>query len=125
MARIDLEKLAKEYGLHVEKRDVGRYHQFKDAEVMVFLDADHTGGPALLRADYAPRCSEFGDQGDISIWSDLFCDKTYQPDIPMFHRHEWLLNDDFNERAIRKIIDKTLEQYKAIKDEKTTGIRNT
>lgn len=115
MARIDLEKLANEYGLHVEKRDLGYYRQFKDAEVMVFLDADHTGGPAMLLADYAPTCSGFGDQGDISIWSDLHCDKTYQPDIPKFHRHECLLNDDFNERAIREIIEKTLEQYRSIK----------
>ena len=44
MARIDLEKLANEYGLHVEKRDLGYYRQFKDAEVMVFLDSAHTGG---------------------------------------------------------------------------------
>lgn len=115
MARIDLEKLANEYGLHVEKNDLGRYRQFKDAEVMVFLDSAHTGGPAMLRADYVPRHSEFGDQGDISIWSNLFCDKTYQPDIPKFHRHECLLNDDFNERSIREIIEKTLEQYRSIK----------
>lgn len=115
MARIDLEKLANEYGLHVEKRDLGYYRQFKDAEVMVFLDSAHTGGPAMLRADYVPRRSEFGDQGDISIWSNLFCDTTYQPDIPKFHRHECLLNDDFNERAIREIIEKTLEQYRSIK----------
>ena len=115
MARIDLEKLANEYGLHVEKRDLGYYRQFKDAEVMVFLDSAHTGGPAMLRADYVPRHSEFGDQGDISIWSNLFCDTTYQPDIPKFHRHECLLNDDFNERAIREIIEKTLGQYRSIK----------
>ena len=115
MARIDLEKLANEYGLHVEKRDLGYYRQFKDAEVMIFLDAAHTGGPAMLRADYVPQRSEFGDQGDISIWSNLFCDKTYQPDIPKFHRHECLLNDDFNERAIREIIEKTLGQYRSIK----------
>ena len=116
MARIDLEKLANEYGLHVEKRDLGRYRQFKDAEVLVFLDADHTGGPAMLWADYVPKCpADFGEQGDISIWSNLFCDKTYQPDIPKFHRHECLYNDDFNEGAIREIIKKTLEQYRSIK----------
>jgi len=115
MARIDLEKLAKEYGLHVEKNDLGRYRQFKDAEVMVFLDAAHTGGPAMLSADYVPARADFGEQGDISIWSDLFCDKTYQPDIPKFHRHECLYNDDFNERAIRETIEKTLSQYRSIK----------
>ena len=115
MARIDLEKLANEYGLHVEKNDLGRYRQFKDAEVMVFLDADHTGGPAMLSADYVPARADFGEQGDISIWSDLHCDKTYQPDIPKFHRHECLLNDDFNERAIRETIEKTLSQYRSVK----------
>lgn len=115
MARIDLEKLANEYGLHVEKNDLGRYRQFKDAEVMVFLDSAHTGGPAMLSADYVPKCPDFGEQGNISIWSELRCDKTYQPDIPKFHRHECLLNDDFNERAVREIIEKTLEQYRSIK----------
>lgn len=105
MAKIDIEQLANEYGLHVEKSDAG---EFKDATVMVFLDSDYTGGPAFMWATYAPN------RGNISVWSDLYCDKCH-PNRPTFHRHESWYNDDYNLEALRKVIEKTLEQYNTVK----------
>ena len=115
--RIDLEKLAKEYGLHVEKSDFGSYGQWKDAEVNVYLDPEHTGGEAMLSAVYPPveiyakyPCTE-----NISVLSDLYKERYYQPDIPKFHCHSGIANDDFNELWLRGIIAKTLDQYNKIK----------
>lgn len=115
--RIDLEKLAGEYGLHVEKSDFGRYGQWKNAKVNVYLDREHTGGQAMLSAVYPPGeiCAKYPCTENISVWSDLYCDRYYQPDIPKFHSHSTINNDDFNELWLRGIIVKTLEQYSKIK----------
>ena len=56
--RINLDKLAAEYGLEIEKNDVGRYKQWKDAEVMLFLPG-HAGTQAIVWGEYPPKGSIF------------------------------------------------------------------
>jgi hypothetical protein len=123
MARIDLEKLAKEYGLHVEKRDFGRYNQWKDAHVAVFLDENHTGCMQLMSGVYPPTdCYvKYPDTENIYIW----CELRIEEGKPMLRCRHCVTNDDFNEQYLRGLIENTLDQYKAVKDEKTTGLRHS
>jgi len=113
MARIDLEALAKEYGLHVERVNVGRHTLWKEAGVCVFIDRTHTGGCAMLWAVYPPAGHKPMRVIDscISMWSDLRCENDHNSGIPKWHKHEVLANDTFNEPAIRKTIENTIAQY--------------
>ena len=122
MARIDLEKLAKEYGLHVEKKDLGWW---TDARLKLYLDKEHTGGACLLSGVKPPTetyvhydCIDY-----ILVCADLRPNK--KSGKMEFHQERRVYNDDYNEQYLRGLIEPTLEQYKAIKDEKTTGLRHS
>lgn len=70
--RLDFEKLAKEYGLDIEKHDYGRYKQWKEAEVYLFLP-NHIGGQAIARTIFPPReALEDYYTKLVSVWSNLY-----------------------------------------------------
>lgn len=107
--KLDLDKLAKEYGLEIEKHDYGRYKQWKDAEVYLFLP-NHIGGQAIVRAIFPPPESlEDYYTKLVSVWSSLYreCDGNFR-----WHRHEFVGNDDFNERYLREVIEDALKVIK-------------
>ena len=106
--RIDLDKLAAEYGLEIEKNDVGRYKQWKDAEVMLFLPG-HAGTQAIVWGEYPPKGSiAYDEPSNLSVWSKLAPEKD---GILHWHKHECLCNDTFNERYLREVIEKSLKIY--------------
>lgn len=107
--RLDFEKLAKEYGLDIEKHDYGRYKQWKEAEVYLFLP-NHIGGQALARAVFPPRETlEDYYTKLVSVWSNLY--KEHDGNF-RWHRHEFMCNDDFNERHLREVIEEALKVIK-------------
>lgn len=104
--RLDFDNLAKEYGLEIEKHDYGMYNQWKDAEVNLFLP-NHIGVDAIARAIFPPReVIEDYYTKNISVWSNLY--KEHDGNF-RWHRHEWIYNDDFNERYIREVIEDALK----------------
>ena len=110
MQRIDLDKLAAEYGLEIEKHDVAvsRYKKWKDAEVMLFLPG-HAGTQAIACGEYPPKESYYYDEpSDLSIWSKLAPEKD---GVLRWHKDECLCNDIFNERYLREVIEKSLKIY--------------
>lgn len=106
--RINLGKLAAEYGLEIENHDVGRYKQWKNAEVMLFLPG-HAGTQAIVWGEYPPIGTiDYDEPDNLSIWNNLAPDKD---GILHWHKHEFLCNDTFNERYLRKVIEKSLKIY--------------
>lgn len=79
--RLDFDKLAKEYGLEIEKHDYGRYNQWKNAEVYLFLP-NHIGGQAIARAVFPPPGAiQDYHTYDVSVWSNLY--KEYDGIFPL------------------------------------------
>lgn len=104
--RLDFDMLAKEYGLEIEKHDHGRYKQWKDAEVYLFLP-NHIGGQAIAWAIFPPReAIEEYHTKNVSVWSNLY--KEHDGNFH-WHRHGIICNDDFNERYLREVIEDALK----------------
>lgn len=107
--RLDFDQLAKEYGLEIEKQDYGRYRQWKDAEVHLFLP-NHIGGQAIARAIFPPpEALEDYRTKLVSVWSNLYKE---HDGIFRWHRHGFVCNDDFNERYLREVIEDALKVIK-------------
>lgn len=113
--KLNFDKLAEDYGLEIVKSDVGRYHQWKDADVDLFLPG-RVGGCYMLTAIFPPDCAICKERYEnVGFWYDL------RPDHDghlSFHRHDpFLCNDTFNEGYIRREIEKALkviEKFKKI-----------
>lgn len=107
--KLDFDKLAKEYGLEIEKHDYGRYNQWKKAKVYLFLPS-HIGGQAIARAVFPPReALEDYHTYNVSVWSNLYKE---HDGIFRWHRHGFICNDDFNERYLREVIEDALKVIK-------------
>ena len=116
--KLNFDKLAEEYGLEIVKSDYGRYKQWKNADVDLFLPG-RVGGCYMLNGVFPPDCAICKERYEtLSLWSDLRPD----PDGHLsFHRHEpFLCNDTFNERYIREEIEKALKVIEEFK--KSNGV---
>ena len=112
--KLNFDKLAEDYGLEIVKSDVGRYHQWKDADVDLYLPG-RAGGCYMLNGLFPPDCANGKERYEnLSLWYDLRPDHNGNL---TFHRYEFLCNDTFNERYIREEIEKALkviEKFKKI-----------
>ena len=105
MDRIDLERIAAEFGLAVEKSDVGTYRQWKDAQLDLYLPGNREAG-YLVRGVYPP----------VENYVHYPCiDNLYLPSgvtryrgIPKFSGMQQIYNDDFNEGWLRRELGKLL-----------------
>ena len=103
--KLNFDKLAEEYGLEIEKSDVGMYKQWKNAYVRLYLPG-RAGGCHILGAIFPP--GDAIDRGfeTLSLWSDLRPERGGL----CFHRHDGnLSNDTFNEHYIREEIEKAIK----------------
>lgn len=113
--KLNFDKLVEEYGLEIEKSDVGRYKQWKNAYVSLYLPG-RAGGCHILGAIFPPGDAIDRGFDTVSLWSDLRPERGGL----CFHRHDVnLSNDTFNEHRIREEIEKAikvLNEYKKNND---------
>ena len=115
MSRINLEQIAAEFGLVVEKSDVGTYKQWKDVQLDLYLPRNKEAG-YLVRGVYPP-VENYAHYPSI--------DNLYLPvgvtrytGKPEFSGRQQIYNDDFNEGSLREKIGKLLDEYRRNHDGK-------
>jgi len=116
MERINLEQLAADFGLVVEKSDVGTYKQWKDARVDLFLPGNKSAG-YVVRGVYPP----------VENYVHYQCiDDIYMPTgvtryrgTPEFSGRQQIYNDTFNEGWLREELGNLLEEFRKYTDKGT------
>jgi len=113
VTRIDIEQIAAEFGLIVEKSDVGTYKQWKNAQLDLYLSGNREAG-YLVRGVYPP----------VENYVHYPCiDNLYLPTgvtryngKPTFSGRQQIYNDDFNEGWLRRELGKLIEEYRRSHD---------
>lgn len=108
MSRIDIEKIAKNFDLIIVRSDYGRYNQWKNALVRLYVDDNYNRGYILEVIDHniEPEYNNIrlaaGIGGINGIRKFLGCRRIF--------------NDDFNERWLIEELDGLLTLYRMHKD---------
>ena len=113
MTRIDLEQIAVEFGLVVEKRDVGTYKQWKNAQLDLYLPGNREAGH-LVRGVYPP-VENYVHYPCIDNL-DLHAGVTRYNGKPTFSGRQQIHNDDFNEGWLRRELRKLIDEYRRSHD---------
>lgn len=113
MTRIDLEQIAAEFGLLVEKRDVGTYRQWQNAQLYLYLPGNREAG-YLVRGVCPPveNYLHYPCIGNL----DLPTGVTMHNGKPEFSGWQQIYNDDFNEGRLRRELGKLIEEYRGSHD---------
>ena len=116
MSRIDLERIAAEFGLVVEKSDVGTYKQWKDAQLDLYLPGNREAG-YLVRGVHPPveNYAHYPSIDNLYLPSGV----TRYNGKPEFSGRQQIYNNDFNEGWLRRELGKLLEEYRTQMDKNT------
>ena len=119
MTRINLEQIAAEFGLVVEKRNVGTYGQWKDAEVVLYL-ADNRDAGKVASGVYPPveNYVRYPSIENIYVATSVVSGQ--------FYGRRAIYNDTFNEDWLRREIGKLLAEYfKPCEEPRPDGLKKT
>ena len=115
MERIDLERIAADFGLAMEKRDVGTYKQWKNAQLDLYLPGNKEAG-YLVRGVYPPLENYVHYECIDNLY--LPAGVTRYRGRPEFSGRQQIYNDDFNKGSLREKLGKLLEEYRRNHDGK-------